>query len=69
VHSTIGFIGAAAAPPVFGLILDLTGGREVASAWGFAFISLGAVAALGPFALTMGARAAKARMAGTSRPV
>jgi MFS family permease len=64
VHSTIGFLGAAAAPPVFGLILDLSGGRSVASAWGFAFISLGAVAALGPFALTMGARAAKARMAG-----
>jgi hypothetical protein len=48
-------------------VLDLTGGREVATAWGFAFISLGAVAALGPFALTMGARAAKARMAETSR--
>jgi len=32
-----------------------------------AFALLGAVAALGPFALTMGARAAKARMAETSR--
>jgi len=67
VHSTIGFVGAAAAPPVFGLILDLAGGRAVATAWGFAFVSLGAVAVLGPFALTMGARAAQARMAGTSR--
>jgi MFS family permease len=65
VHSTIGFLGAAAAPPVFGLVLDLTGGRDVASAWGFAFISLGAVTLVGPFALTMGRRAAQARMAGT----
>jgi MFS family permease len=65
VHSTIGFMGAAAAPPVFGFVLDLTGGREVASAWGFAFISLGAVTLVGPLALTMGVKAAQARMAGT----
>jgi len=64
VHSTIGFLGAAAAPPVFGLVLDLTGGRAVAAAWGFAFISLGAVTLVGPLALTMGRRAAQARMAG-----
>jgi len=67
VHSTIGFVGAAAAPPVFGLILDLAGGRGQASAWGFAFISLGAVALLGPLALTLGVRAAKQRMAGVDR--
>ena len=67
VHSTIGFLGAAAAPPVFGLVLDLTGGRADASAWGFAFISLGAVTLLGPLTLTMGAKAAQARMAGTGR--
>ena len=56
VHSTIGFVGAAAAPPVFGFVLDLAGGRAEANAWGFAFISLGVVAALGPIALAMGAR-------------
>ncbi len=56
VHSTLGFIGAAAAPPVFGLVLDLAGGRTEANAWGYAFISLGVVAALGPIALAYGAR-------------
>lgn len=56
VHSTLGFVGAAAAPPVFGLVLDLAGGRTEADAWGYAFISLGLVAALGPLALAMGAR-------------
>jgi MFS family permease len=56
VHSTLGFIGAAVAPPVFGLVLDLAGGRAEVSAWGFAFISLAAVAVLGPLALARGAR-------------
>ncbi|MCZ6859014.1 MAG: MFS transporter [Alphaproteobacteria bacterium] len=56
VHSTLGFVGAAAAPPVFGLVLDFAGGRAEPNAWGFAFISLGVVAALGPIALAMGAR-------------
>lgn len=56
VHSTLGFLGAAAAPPVFGLVLDITGGRTDANAWGYAFISLGVVAALGPLALAYGAR-------------
>ena len=60
VHSTLGFIGAAAAPPVFGLVLDLAGGRTDANAWGYAFISLGVVAALGPLALAYGARRAGA---------
>ncbi len=59
VYSTLGFIGAAAAPPVFGLVLDLAGGRAEANAWGYAFISLAAVAALGPIALAMGARGAR----------
>lgn len=56
VHSTLGFIGAVGAPPVFGLVLDLAGGRSEANAWGYAFISLGVVAALGPLALAYGAR-------------
>lgn len=60
VHSTLGFIGAAAAPPVFGLVLDLAGWRTDANAWGYAFISLGVVAALGPLALAYGARRAGA---------
>jgi hypothetical protein len=34
-------------------------------AWGFAFISLGAVTLLGPLTLTMGTKAAQAPMAGT----
>jgi len=61
VHATLGFVGAAAAPPVFGFVLDLAGGRGEVSAWGFAFISLAAVAVLGPLALVMGARGEAAR--------
>jgi MFS family permease len=67
VHSTLGFIGAVGAPPVFGLILDLTGGRADANAWGYAFISLGLVAALGPLALAYGARRLRTE-GGAQRP-
>jgi MFS family permease len=64
VHSTVGFAGAEVSPPLFGLVLDLTGGRGDATAWGLAFISIGVMGFIGPFALLMGRRALEARPAG-----
>jgi len=46
VQSGLGFLVTAISPPLFGAILDLTGG-----AWGWAFLSLGAVALLGVLAV------------------
>ncbi len=46
VHSMLGFGAGFVAPLVFGAVLDLAGGRSSASAWGFAFCSLGAGAIL-----------------------
>ncbi len=52
VHSSIGFMGSFAGPVVFGLILDLAdptgiGGASLIS-WGWAFIGVAVVVALGP---------------------
>lgn len=48
VHSFIGFGGGFVGPLVFGVMLDLAGGREAPWAWGVAFAGLGLVIALGP---------------------
>jgi MFS family permease len=58
VHSFIGFAGAFVGPLIFGVVLDLAGGRESVLAWGLAFASSGLVIAMGPLVLaTMGHRA------------
>jgi MFS family permease len=60
VHSFIGFAGAFVGPLVFGVVLDLAGGRESLFAWGLAFASSGLVIALSPLVLaTMGRRAGR----------
>lgn len=41
VHSMLGFGAGFIAPLVFGVVLDLAGGRSAPLAWGFAFSSLG----------------------------
>ena len=41
VHSMLGFGAGFVAPLVFGVVLDLAGGRSAPLAWGFAFSSLG----------------------------
>jgi len=46
VHSMLGFGAGFVAPLVFGVVLDLAGGKLSPVAWGFAFASLG-VAAIG----------------------
>jgi MFS family permease len=46
VHSMLGFGAGFVAPLVFGVVLDLAGGKASASAWGLAFITLGAGAIL-----------------------
>jgi len=64
VHSFIGFAGAFAGPLVFGVVLDLAGGRESLLAWGLAFASSGLAIALSPLVLaTMGRRAARSEQA------
>jgi MFS family permease len=42
VHSMLGFGAGFVAPLVFGVVLDLAGGKASSHAWGFAFITLGA---------------------------
>jgi len=46
-HSLIGFGTGFVSPMIFGVVLDLAGGRGELMAWGLAFLSLGAVAILG----------------------
>jgi MFS family permease len=46
VHSMLGFGAGFVAPLVFGVVLDLAGGKANPSAWGFAFATLGAGAIL-----------------------
>lgn len=48
VHSFIGFGGGFVGPLVFGVMLDLAGGRDAPWAWGVAFAGLAVVIALGP---------------------
>ena len=60
VHSCIGFMGSFGGPVVFGLILDLadptgSGGTSVI-AWGWAFVGVGLVVAMGPLFLFVLAR-------------
>jgi MFS family permease len=47
IHSLIGFGTGFVSPTVFGVVLDLAGGRGELMAWGLAFASLGAVSILG----------------------
>ncbi|MCH9012426.1 MAG: MFS transporter [Proteobacteria bacterium] len=61
VHSFIGFAGAFVGPLVFGVVLDLAGGRESLLAWGLAFASAGLAVAMGPVAMAvLGRRPASA---------
>lgn len=59
VHSFIGFGGAFIGPLTFGVLLDLTGGRDSLFAWGVAFASLGLTIALGPIFLAVFGRRSK----------
>lgn len=53
VYSFLGFGAGFLGPLVFGLVLDGMGGKDSASAWGFAFGSLGLACACGPLAVWM----------------
>ena len=50
-HALVGFGGAAIGPLVFGVVLDFSGGLGEITAWGFAFMSMGIIALLGPLGL------------------
>ncbi len=53
VHSFIGFAGGFVGPLIFGVMLDLAGGRDSPWAWGAAFAGLGLVIASGPVFLAV----------------
>lgn len=50
-YTMITSVGSFLGPVLFGMVLDLAGGRSVASAWGFAFSSVGLVSLLAAFVL------------------
>jgi MFS family permease len=56
-HSMLGFGAGFISPLVFGVVLDLAGGNTSASAWGAAFLTLGAGAVIGPWLLGFARRA------------
>lgn len=51
VHSLIGFIGSFIGPIVFGFVLDISGGANSSTAWGWAFTSMAILVLLGPLAI------------------
>jgi MFS family permease len=53
VHSFVGFSGGFAAPFVFGLVLDFTGGNGDPLAWGLAFASCGLACLFGALAVAL----------------
>jgi len=59
VHSMLGFGAGFVAPLVFGVVLDLAGGRASSLAWGLAFSTLGAGAVLMSGFIRLRARTAK----------
>lgn len=58
-YTMIASIGSFVGPVLFGVVLDATGGRRSADAWGFAFASIGVVSLVSGLALH--------RLAGSSR--
>ena len=50
-HAFIGFSGGALGPLFVGVILDLSGGANSSTSWGYAFALMGLVTFLGPIAL------------------
>ena len=57
IHSMLGFGAGFISPLVFGAALDLAGGNTNASAWGVAFLTLGAGAVIVPWLLGFARRA------------
>jgi MFS family permease len=66
VHACVGFLGSFLGPLVFGMVLDLAGGRERVLSWGLAFATMGSVVALGPVFVLLLNRAP--RRASVTRP-
>ena len=60
-YSLVGFATGFVSPTVFGVVLDLAGGRGEVMAWGLAFASLGTVALLGIIPARQLARRVQAR--------
>ena len=48
VHACVGFLGSFLGPLVFGVVLDVAGGRDAMQSWLLSFGTMGAVVALGP---------------------
>jgi MFS family permease len=58
IHSMLGFGAGFISPLVFGAVLDLAGGNTNATAWGAAFLTLGAGAVIAPWLLGFTRRSA-----------
>ena len=56
VHSMLGFGAGFVAPSLFGIVLDLAGGKSAPLAWGLAFSSLGIGAIVMAFLIRSRAR-------------
>lgn len=50
-HTLIGFVGAFLGPIIFGAVLDLAGGGNEPTAWGYAFVATAIIILIGPFAI------------------
>ena len=61
VYSCVGFGAAFLAPLVFGVVLDLAGGRDDRMAWALAFVSIGIFGVLSPVARFLYQRTAPVR--------
>ena len=53
VQSLLGFASASLGPLMTGVVLDLTGSGQSVGSWGTAFITMGAVVAMGPVMLAL----------------
>jgi MFS family permease len=68
VHACVGFVGAFLGPLVFGVVLDLSGGREQGLSWGLAFATMGAAVVLGPLFVLLLVREPRAARGVSPRP-
>ena len=60
-YTMVGSVGSFVGPVLFGTVLDATGGRQAANAWGFAFASIGIVGLMAAAALHWLTRPSAAR--------
>ena len=65
-HGLVGFSCAGIGPLVLGVVLDATGGGTTSLSWGFAFVSVAVVGAVGPLVVEMLGRSDQKRRSNRS---